>query len=85
METSVEVLEGRLEESNSQLKAALRKLEDSHGKMTKLDLEATSLREELSDKIDERNEAEFQLEALRQKHKIIKCVKLFCFIFVEKT
>lgn len=67
METNVGVLEGRLEESNMQLKSALKKLEDTQSKMIRLDVEATSLREELSEKIDDRNEAEFQLESLRQE------------------
>lgn len=67
METNVGVLEGRLEESNMQLKSAMKKFEESQSKMIKLDVEATSLREELSEKIDERNEAEYQLESLRQE------------------
>jgi chromosome segregation ATPase len=67
LETNVGVLEGRLEESNMQLKSALKKFEESQSKMIKLDVEATSLREELSEKIDERNEAEYQLESLRQE------------------
>jgi regulator of replication initiation timing len=65
METSVSILEGRLEESKAQLKAAMKHLEETHGKLTKLDIESATLREELSSKIDERNEAEFQLESLR--------------------
>jgi len=67
LETNVGVLEGRLEESNMQLKSAMKKFEESQSKMIKLDVEATSLREELSEKIDERNEAEYQLESLRQE------------------